>query len=1001
MPKNTWTPEKINLLKELYEISHKKDIMEAIPGSWMTITRKAKNLGLKRDPKLIYEDRINRKPRCDGLQPDEIDILKKIYENNSKEFILSQINRPWNLITKQARKLKIKRKPHLINEDRKKRGTRKDSYKQQELELIKKIYVNNYKECILKEFEKAGFKRSWQSICIMAKSLNLSRNPEIIKQEMIKGGSSAPCETKWTEKEDHLLKLIYPNNSKEDICFHFPERTWRAIRERTLKLGLSRSSTIIKNDRQKHLKENLGVNSTWELNGVREKSRQTNLDKRGVEYPTQSPEVKERVKGTVQKKYGVDNVFQSEEIKEKIKQTNIERYGFPYPNQNPEIREKSYHTSKLNNSFSSSDEENNFHQYLSLFDPNVESHVLHPVIRHVIDFYMPRYNLWVQYDGTYWHGKEKRENDTSARAEKIKVNIQNDKIQNDNISNLIRFWSDDVKGAIKKGTILEIIKVKIDEKKTHNLNAHQYLKKQEFLEEDLERINFDPFQLKASSFDLNSEKFNKELVDFILRYEWLGSLGVTPKWSFTARYRGNLAGVIFINEPTSYSKLLGQDTMKYEALIQRGATISWAPKNLGSRLLTYACRWMVNNTNKRLFIGYGDPKALEIGTIYQACNFEYLGNNFGTSFLYRHPLIKNNRTFSSQSLNRTSAFKRWCKTTNIIPKKEWFKENGFKNSQTIPEGVKSAWNNWKKGILSEAETFLTERKHKYVLLLGKNRKEYKTLKKFKTYICKPYPKRNEEYTSECIIDPNLRALLSKPLTQIKTNSYSTKNRKTPEKLDFIIKNYQNRTKKELAQFLNETERWISSQIRSLQKEGLLETKNPVGSTRDRKNDTKIQFIIDNYNKLTKKEIAKNLDETERWIKRIISDLIRKKVVEPKITPPKNSIKESDWLPEIKDRLFELRHKYLKTNLQICEIFKKEFNFEISPSALQFWAKKFNCKAKNKQEWMTENLTKDLIIKLRSQNYRIIDITDFIKKEYGIYISDDLISHHIKKPDLKI
>ena len=1001
MPANTWTSEKINLLKEIFETSSKKKIMDTIPGSWTNIRKKARDLGLKRDPKLIYEDRVNRKPRHDSLQPKEIDLLKKIYENNSKKDILKQINRPWHLITKQARKFNLKRNSDLINEDRKKRGPRKDSYNQKEINLLKTIYEDNTKEFILKEFKKAEFNRSWKSIHLTAKSLGLSRNPEIIKQEMINGSSRAHCETQWTEKEDHLLKLIYPNNSKKDICSGFPERTWKAIRERAIKLGLSRSLEIVNNDRQRHLKENLGVNSTWQLNKVKEKSCQTNLDKRGVKYPTQSSEVKERVKRTVQEKYGVDNVFQSEKIKEKIKQTNIERYGFPNPNQNSEIREKSYYTSKLNNSFSTSDEEVNFHEYVSLFDPNVESHVLHPVIRHVMDFYMPRYNLWVQYDGAYWHGKEKRKNDSSARAEKIKINMQNDKIQNENIPNLIRFWSDDVDEAIKKGTILEIIKTKIDEKKVCNFNAHQYIKKQEFLENDLKNLDFDPFQLKASSFEFNFEKINKELVDFILKYEWLGSLGVTPKWSFTARYKGNLAGVIFINEPTSYSKLLGQNTMKYEALIQRGATISWAPKNLGSKLLTFACKWMINNTDKRLFIGYGDPKALEIGTIYQACNFEYLGNNFGTSFLYRHPLIKNNRTFSSQSLNRTSAFKKWCKTNNITPKKDWFKENGFKNLQTIPEGIKNAWKNWKKKILSEAQIFLTERKHKYVLLLGKNKREYKELKNLKTYICKPYPKRNEEYTSECIIDSNIIAKLPQPATiQTGTKFHSTKNRKTPEKLDYIIKNYQNKTQKELAQTLNETKRWVNSQIRQLQKGGSLVTKNPVGSTKSRKNSEKIQFIIDNYNKLTKKEIAKNLNETERWVKKTISDLIGKKLIISKISFPENLIKESDWLPEIKDRLFELRHKYLKTNSQICEILKKEFNFSVNPPALQFWTKKFNCKGKNKQEWMTKYLTKDLIIKLRSEKYRIIDITKYIEKKYGIYISSDLISLHIKKLNLQ-
>lgn len=872
MPLNTWTLEKIVLLKKLFPKNHKKDIMRAIPGSWGNIRKKANYLNLIRDPQIINEDRLKRKLRNDGLQSDEIILLKKIYENNSKEDILKQINRSWNLISKNARKLNLKRDSDLINKDRKKRGPRKDSYSQKELDLIVDIYENNKKEFILDQFKKAGFKRSWQSIKLTAISLNIKRKQEIIKQEMINGGSQIlcpPCETLWTKKENELLKTIYRNNSREYLLSQFPKRTWRAIHEHALTLELLRSNQIIEKDRKKELKKNLGIDSTWQLESVKEKSRQTNLKERGVEYPTQSAEVREKVKETVQKRYGVDNVFQSEKIKEKIEQTNIEKYGSPFPNQNEKVRKKTYETSKLNNSFSSSDEEDHFYHYLILYDPNVEHHVLHPVIRHTIDFYMPRYNLWVQYDGAYWHGKEKRENDESPRAKKIKVNIKNDNFQNNNIPNLIRFWSDDIKKAEKNGTILDLVKKKIDKKGSITLTCHQYRKKLQWFEEDKKNLNLPP--LKATSFTLTQEKFNNEIVDFIKRYEWLGTIGVTPKWCFTARYKGLLGGVLLINEPTSYSKILGENTMVYEALIQRGATASWTPKNLGSRFIMFACKWMIQNTYKRAFIGYADPKALEIGTIYQACGFDYLGNNFGSSYLYRHPRIKDNKTFSAQSLKRTSAFKRWCKQQDITAPKKWFKENGFKNLKTIPEGVKNQWNNWNKKILSEAQKFITERKHKYILIKGKNRKEQKNLNKLKFFLPKPYPKRNEIYSSDNIKDPNTTFPL-KEISDSKHHSFSTKSRRTPEKAQYIIENYKNRTQKELAETLNETERWVQSQIRFLQKEGKLATKNPVGSTKSRKSEKKLQFIIDNLSKLTRIEMATVLKESPRWIKRQITSL---------------------------------------------------------------------------------------------------------------------------------
>lgn len=44
------------------------------------------------------------------------------------------------------------------------------------------------------------------------------------------------------------------------------------------------------------------------------------------------------------KNYGVENVFQLDSVKEKIKQTNLERYGFENPNQNKDIKQKAINT---------------------------------------------------------------------------------------------------------------------------------------------------------------------------------------------------------------------------------------------------------------------------------------------------------------------------------------------------------------------------------------------------------------------------------------------------------------------------------------------------------------------------------------------------------------------------------------------------------------------------------------------------------------------------------
>jgi hypothetical protein len=67
---------------------------------------------------------------------------------------------------------------------------------------------------------------------------------------------------------------------------------------------------------------------------------ETNLERYGVEYFLQIPEVRQQIIVTNLKKYGCENVGQSQQCKDKSKATNLERYGVEYSLQNPEVRQK-------------------------------------------------------------------------------------------------------------------------------------------------------------------------------------------------------------------------------------------------------------------------------------------------------------------------------------------------------------------------------------------------------------------------------------------------------------------------------------------------------------------------------------------------------------------------------------------------------------------------------------------------------------------------------------
>ena len=82
------------------------------------------------------------------------------------------------------------------------------------------------------------------------------------------------------------------------------------------------------------------VDSIAQLDSTKEKKKQTCKDKYGVEYVTQLDSVKEKTKQTCQEKYGVISYSQTTEYKERYKQTCKEKYGCEYASQSNEVKEK-------------------------------------------------------------------------------------------------------------------------------------------------------------------------------------------------------------------------------------------------------------------------------------------------------------------------------------------------------------------------------------------------------------------------------------------------------------------------------------------------------------------------------------------------------------------------------------------------------------------------------------------------------------------------------------
>ena len=102
----------------------------------------------------------------------------------------------------------------------------------------------------------------------------------------------------------------------------------------------AQSSDEIKQKIKQTCLEKYGVDNYNKTKESKEKIKQTCLEKYGVEYFWQSDECKENIKQTCLEKYGVDSPLKSEKIRNKGKKTCLEKYGVDNPAKLEENKEK-------------------------------------------------------------------------------------------------------------------------------------------------------------------------------------------------------------------------------------------------------------------------------------------------------------------------------------------------------------------------------------------------------------------------------------------------------------------------------------------------------------------------------------------------------------------------------------------------------------------------------------------------------------------------------------
>jgi hypothetical protein len=251
-----------------------------------------------------------------------------------------------------------------------------------------------------------------------------------------------------------------------------------------------------------------------------------------------------------------------------------------------------------------------------------------------------------------------------------------------------------------------------------NIHAHQYVRRVE--KEIEEQIN--PYW---EGLDLNLENaivkpvplvFAKSIIE---EYEYLGCVAAINWYQYGIWFVRPEDGFEICGGVVIFGQEYAENTgvwNKYDytgkiILLNRGVCLHWTPKNTNSHLIMEAIKLLPKKYE--VITATVDPDAGEIGTIYQACNWHYVGALRKQKS--RTNVIINGKKYGSRSIRQ---------------------RYGTMAKDKLPALV--------KGILGEDATieFVTvHAKHRYFYFRG-NKAIKRIHKRAMAEHIKPYPKRN-------------------------------------------------------------------------------------------------------------------------------------------------------------------------------------------------------------------------------------------------------------------
>ena len=179
----------------------------------------------------------------------------------------------------------------------------------------------------------------------------------------------------------------------------------------------------VKDKMRENNRKKYGVEWVFQRDDIKQKSRQTCMARYGVAHYTNPEQGFETQKRNNLKKYGVPYSFLRDDVRQKSIQTCIELYGTENYNnyeqnkntcqekygvenhmQIPGVMDKIMETKKLNNSFNTSSIEEQFTMYLTECGIEFERQYKSELYPYHCDFYIPEYDLYIEIQGNWTHG---------------------------------------------------------------------------------------------------------------------------------------------------------------------------------------------------------------------------------------------------------------------------------------------------------------------------------------------------------------------------------------------------------------------------------------------------------------------------------------------------------------------------------------------------------------------------------------------------------------------